>query len=38
VIDGPVSADERTWWKLRDPNGVEGWAAQDFLAPTGPPQ
>jgi hypothetical protein len=38
VIDGPVSANERTWWKLKDPNGVEGWAAQDFLAPTAPPQ
>jgi hypothetical protein len=38
VIDGPVSANERTWWKLKDPNGVEGWAAQDFLLPTAPPQ
>jgi hypothetical protein len=38
VIDGPVSANDRTWWKLRDPNGVEGWAAQDFLQPTAPPQ
>ena len=38
VIDGPVSANDRTWWKLKDPNGVEGWAAQDFLAPTAPPQ
>jgi hypothetical protein len=38
VTDGPVSANERTWWKLKDPNGVEGWAAQDFLAPTSPPQ
>jgi hypothetical protein len=38
VIDGPVSANDRTWWKLRDPNGVEGWAAQDFLAPTAAPQ
>jgi hypothetical protein len=38
VVDGPVSANDRTWWKLRDPNGVEGWAAQDFLAPTAPPQ
>jgi hypothetical protein len=37
VTDGPVSANERTWWKLKDPNGVEGWAAQDFLAPTSPP-
>jgi len=38
VTDGPVSAASRTWWKLKDPNGVEGWAAQDFLAPTAPPQ
>jgi hypothetical protein len=38
VTDGPVTANERTWWKLKDPNGVEGWAAQDFIAPTAPPQ
>lgn len=38
VIDGPVSANDRTWWKLKDPNGVEGWAAQDFLQTTAPPQ
>jgi Bacterial SH3 domain len=38
VIDGPVSANDRTWWKLRDPNGVEGWSAQEFIAPTAPPQ
>ena len=37
VTDGPVSANDRTWWKLKDPNGVEGWAAQDFLQPTAPP-
>ncbi|HSD84264.1 MAG TPA: SH3 domain-containing protein [Anaerolineae bacterium] len=38
VTEGPVTANERTWWKLKDPNGVEGWAAQDFLQPTAPPQ
>ena len=38
VIDGPQAADNRTWWKLRDPNGVEGWSAQEFIAPTTPPQ
>jgi hypothetical protein len=38
VTDGPVSADDRTWWKLKDPNGVEGWAAQEFITPTAPPQ
>lgn len=38
VTDGPVSANDRTWWKLKDPNGVEGWAAQDFLQPAAPSQ
>jgi hypothetical protein len=38
VVDGPVSANDRTWWKLKDPNGVEGWAAQEFLQPAAPPQ
>jgi hypothetical protein len=39
VIDGPVSANNFTWWKLRDPNSnAEGWAAQDYLQPTAPPQ
>ena len=38
VTDGPVPANDRTWWKLKDPNGVEGWAAQDFLQATAPPQ
>lgn len=39
VIDGPVSANNFTWWKLRDPNSnAEGWAAQDYLKPTAPPR
>ena len=39
VVDGPVNANDFTWWKLRDPNSeVEGWAAQDYLRPTAPPQ
>lgn len=38
VTDGPVSANDFTWWKLKDPNGTEGWAAQDYLQPTAPPQ
>jgi hypothetical protein len=38
VTDGPVSDGNRTWWKLKDPNGVEGWAVQDFITPTAPPQ
>ncbi len=38
VTDGPVSANDFIWWKLKDPNGTEGWAAQDYLQPTAPPQ
>lgn len=37
VIDGPQTGDELTWWKLRDPNGSEGWAVQDYIKPTTPP-
>lgn len=39
VVDGPVSNNNLTWWKLKDPNsGSEGWAVQDYLKPTAPPQ
>jgi hypothetical protein len=38
VIGGPADANNLTWWQLRDPNGVEGWAAQDYIAPTAPPR
>ena len=33
VIDGPVSADDFTWWKLRSEAGSEpeGWAVADYL-------
>ena len=33
VLSGPESADDLTWWRLRDPVGVIGWAAQDWLVP-----
>jgi len=38
VTDGPTTAGNLTWWKLKDPNGVEGWAAQDYLKPTAAPK
>ena len=38
VIGGPQAANDLTWWQLRDPNGAEGWAAQDYLKPTAPPR
>ncbi len=33
VIDGPKKADGYTWWKVRTPKGIEGWAVEDFLKP-----
>ena len=33
VIGGPERADEFVWWRLRDPVGVVGWAAEDWLIP-----
>lgn len=28
VIEGPVAADNLTWWKIRTPDGLEGWAVE----------
>lgn len=25
IIDGPVASEDRIWWKVRAPDGVEGW-------------
>lgn len=35
VIDGPVTADEYTWWHLEAPydRNRNGWSAADFLTP-----
>jgi hypothetical protein len=38
VTGGPQTGNNLTWWKVKDVNGVEGWAAQDYLKPTAPPQ
>ncbi len=41
ILDGP-KADENqgefVWWFVRAPSGTEGWAVQDFLEPTLPPE
>jgi hypothetical protein len=35
VVGGPREADSYVWWQLRDPaDGVTGWGAQRFLAPS----
>ena len=31
VTEGPVEADGYVWWKVRTPDGQEGWAAADWL-------
>ncbi len=30
VLEGPVSADDVTWWRVRTADGFEGWAAEGF--------
>lgn len=31
VIEGPTEADGYVWWKLRTPDGSEGWGATNWL-------
>jgi polysaccharide biosynthesis protein PslG len=33
AVDGPREAEGRTWRRVRDPAGKEGWVAAEFLAP-----
>ncbi|MEN9934343.1 MAG: hypothetical protein RLZZ387_922 [Chloroflexota bacterium] len=33
VVGEPTSAEGRTWLRVRDETGAEGWAASDFLQP-----
>jgi hypothetical protein len=32
VLEGPTDADDYTWWKVRTPDGEEGWGAANWLA------
>lgn len=31
VLEGPTEADDYVWWKLRAPDGAEGWGAANWL-------
>jgi hypothetical protein len=31
VLEGPTEADEYVWWKVRTPDGTEGWGAANWL-------
>jgi hypothetical protein len=31
VLEGPKEADDHVWWKVRAPDGTEGWGAGDWL-------
>ena len=33
IIAGPKENDGFTWWKVRTPKGIEGWAVADYLKP-----
>ncbi|MBC7262524.1 MAG: SH3 domain-containing protein, partial [Chloroflexi bacterium] len=33
VLGGPEEADGHIWWRLKDDQGVIGWAAADWLVP-----
>jgi cytoskeletal protein RodZ len=32
VLEGPSEADNYVWWKVRAPDGTEGWGAANWLA------
>jgi len=31
IIDGSISQDGYTWWRIRYDNGLEGWTADKFI-------
>ncbi len=37
VLEGPTPGGEYEWWRIRLPDGTEGWAASDFLVPAAAP-
>lgn len=38
VLEGPTEGGSYRWWRVRMSDGMEGWVAGDFLAPSAAPQ
>jgi len=34
VLEGPETADGKTWWRIQMDDGTIGWVVADFLKPT----
>lgn len=37
LLEGPTAGGDYQWWRVRLPDGTEGWAAGDFLTPSAAP-
>ena len=37
ILEGPTAGGDYEWWRVRLPDGTEGWAAGDFLVPSAAP-
>ena len=38
LLDGPVEAEDFSWWQVRLDNGLEGWAVGNFMTPVPAPE
>jgi hypothetical protein len=37
VLEGPTPGGAYQWWRVRLPDGTEGWTAGDFIIPAAAP-
>ncbi len=37
ILEGPTAGGDYQWWRVRLPDGTEGWVAGAFLTPTAAP-
>jgi hypothetical protein len=36
LLEGPQTVDGFSWWKVETEDGIQGWAAGDWLVPSSP--